>query len=154
MKLEEAIENLENPFDFNEFTTKYAELFPYITIDTFACITGSLSVKKNTVMPEAPKPPTFPTGETPSGGGCCDGKEEPTDEFPTPTTIDMVKSAGIAVGKWLSAGAANVTEEERAKRLDACYSCSSLNGTRCAVCGCFIKLKSWMSTEDCPRKRW
>jgi hypothetical protein len=44
----------------------------------------------------------------------------------------------------------------RNERLKACHSCNDLNtsSSRCKVCGCFVRLKSWLPMEKCPNGKW
>lgn len=49
-----------------------------------------------------------------------------------------------------------VSPEVRQARLDLCLSCDKLYKptTTCKLCGCFMKLKTWMPREFCPMKKW
>jgi hypothetical protein len=86
---------------------------------------------------------------------CGDKGVEPTDEPPTPNTINLLKNAGTAVSRWLQAGAKNVSSKEREERMSVCQRCAHLMPmNRCRLCGCFVKLKTWMATETCPEGKW
>ena len=53
-----------------------------------------------------------------------------------------------------------VTTEERKARLAVCVVCehfqpaTSTTQPTCGLCGCVVKLKAWMATEDCPADKW
>lgn len=53
-----------------------------------------------------------------------------------------------------------VTPAQRKERLAVCLTCehfqpaTSKIGPRCGLCGCFVKAKTWLATEDCPDNRW
>lgn len=40
------------------------------------------------------------------------------------------------------------------KRLDTCFSCEHYNKGRCNICGCVLKAKTRLFTEECPIKKW
>jgi hypothetical protein len=42
------------------------------------------------------------------------------------------------------------------ERLDICNKCENLekNLDRCSVCGCFVKVKTKVSFEECPLHKW
>ena len=40
------------------------------------------------------------------------------------------------------------------KRLDICSLCEDKCGSKCCICGCYIKKKAKWSTEDCPKNKW
>lgn len=40
------------------------------------------------------------------------------------------------------------------KRLSICSSCKYKCGTKCCVCGCYLKKKAKWSTENCPKNKW
>jgi len=48
----------------------------------------------------------------------------------------------------------------RNARMAACVKCAhflmpdGVLGARCAVCGCFLKAKAALITEDCPKGKW
>ncbi len=47
------------------------------------------------------------------------------------------------------------SSELREQRISVCEQCIELTKwKRCRVCGCFMPLKVWISTEQCPQKKW
>jgi len=49
-----------------------------------------------------------------------------------------------------------VPEEIQIKRMDICRSCEYLytKTDTCKLCGCFMGVKTWMATQECPKKKW
>lgn len=48
----------------------------------------------------------------------------------------------------------DVSDDIRKHRLELCMSCEHLKGKRCGECGCFVKPKTRMSTEECVKGKW
>lgn len=44
--------------------------------------------------------------------------------------------------------------ESYKERLSICNSCDDFDGTKCKVCGCFMKVKAAIPMSDCPKKKW
>lgn len=69
-------------------------------------------------------------------------------------------AAAIAVGKGAVAGEFRVTREERALRENICRTqCPEWHRPsdhRCAhpACGCWLRLKTWLSRQACPAGFW
>ena len=42
------------------------------------------------------------------------------------------------------------TEQTRSNRLAACRTCDHLNGGTCALCGCFVELRTAKARLSCP----
>ena len=44
------------------------------------------------------------------------------------------------------------------ERIKICRDCQMINNTklgpRCNVCGCFLKLKTKLDFEECPKEKW
>jgi hypothetical protein len=59
-----------------------------------------------------------------------------------------------AMYKFIRSGCLKVSPKARQIRLDTCKACPKLKGLNCSVCGCFVHLKSWCATEECPEARW
>ena len=61
----------------------------------------------------------------------------------------------LAVGEELL-----VMPEQRKERLDVCVKCehfrpaTSKIGPMCGLCGCLVKMKAWLATEQCPAEKW
>ena len=49
-----------------------------------------------------------------------------------------------------------VSEEIQKERMDICNSCEYLykRTNSCKMCGCFMGVKTWMATQECPKKKW
>lgn len=49
-----------------------------------------------------------------------------------------------------------VPAEVRDHRMSVCNSCEHLSEKlhRCALCGCFMELKTWLPTQKCPIDKW
>jgi len=49
-----------------------------------------------------------------------------------------------------------VHEEVQKERYDICQGCEKLYKLTdtCKVCGCFMKVKTWMPNQECPLKKW
>ena len=40
------------------------------------------------------------------------------------------------------------------KRYKICQSCDYLDKSFCKICGCFVKAKTKVDKEECPKKYW
>ena len=40
------------------------------------------------------------------------------------------------------------------KRMETCFVCTHYNKGRCDICGCVLRAKTRMFTEECPIKKW
>jgi rRNA maturation endonuclease Nob1 len=49
-----------------------------------------------------------------------------------------------------------VSAEVQAYRYNTCQGCEKLYKLTdtCKVCGCFMKVKTWMPNQECPLKKW
>lgn len=49
-----------------------------------------------------------------------------------------------------------VSEETQQYRYNICRDCDKLYKLTdtCKVCGCFMKVKTWMPQQSCPLKKW
>lgn len=49
-----------------------------------------------------------------------------------------------------------VPEEIHDHRYSFCISCENLHKftDRCSLCGCFMRVKTWMPNEECPIGKW
>lgn len=68
--------------------------------------------------------------------------------------IEDVKRFGSAIGEWVSAGAPIVAETEQQNRLNTCLACDKFDGSRCTLCNCFMGVKTWLGTSQCPLNKW
>ena len=85
-------------------------------------------------------------------------KTEP-DELPAlPPTIQMAKNFVKAAAKHIADGMEKVTIEQFKARIDVCNKCEYRLKNRCThpKCGCFLDIKAWWKSEDCPDEppRW
>lgn len=80
--------------------------------------------------------------------------------IPTVSMVDLVKNAASAAGRaavaFVSGQPVRVSDEVRRARIDVCFDCPAYEDAlgECQICGCYIGLKSWLSTEQCPSKKW
>lgn len=76
------------------------------------------------------------------------------------TWPEMVKSLTVtlynSVLRKLQGKRALARRARREHRLSLCKSCSSYccGQKRCTTCGCFIKIKTWIFTAECPEGKW
>ena len=48
-----------------------------------------------------------------------------------------------------------VDEQKRKLRMDTCKGCEFLeHNTMCSMCNCFMPIKTWMLSGDCPLNKW
>ncbi len=91
----------------------------------------------------------------------------PQDQQPVnfPPRIDMAKQLANRVAAIVSRGMRGedviVPKEIVKERMDICKECeyfhkatSSDNFDRCIACGCLLKIKTQISIEKCPKKKW
>ena len=45
-------------------------------------------------------------------------------------------------------------DEERSFRMSQCETCEYRHGTRCDLCGCYIRYKAKLKSSECPIGRW
>jgi hypothetical protein len=83
-----------------------------------------------------------------------------------PTSIEVVVRAGVALAKWARSGFGRVDRSEYLRRLSICNSCEHLSAAPdslpyklvasaeaksiCGLCGCDVRRKAWLATEECP----
>lgn len=95
----------------------------------------------------------------------------PTQESPQ-TAGDLVGRAAVALGRWASTGFKRVDAKAYQERISACESCPHLTAPQgslglyrlvgaaarekaiCGLCGCAVRRKAWLASEDCPDHRW
>lgn len=81
--------------------------------------------------------------------------------IPEPTLIELANNFIEALGKWSKAGYKITTKDEYNKRSEICNNCeywdkdARMGLGKCNVpgCGC-TKLKRWLTTEKCPKRKW
>lgn len=69
--------------------------------------------------------------------------------------ITMIYSALRAIYWFITSGCEKVQPEIRACRFDACLHCDKLQcSMRCEICGCWVRIKTWLPRESCPIEKW
>ena len=59
----------------------------------------------------------------------------------------------IALFKYIVWGD-QVTSDKYNSRISICNQCSDKCGSKCCICGCYLKKKAKWSTESCPKNKW
>ena len=69
---------------------------------------------------------------------------------------NFVEATTKATQEALSGGNVFVSPEIQRQRLLVCSVCEYLDrpSARCTECGCFVQIKSKVSTEECPMGKW
>ena len=99
-------------------------------------------------------------GNTPLGGilGVAPATTPPVWrlEPKLPTKGKMAKSAAKSVGKALASVMTGkpLAAEDAEKRRAICAECEYQKGNRCLKCGCFLRFKTWLRTDNCPVGKW
>jgi hypothetical protein len=49
-----------------------------------------------------------------------------------------------------------ISKELFKKRMKTCFNCPSYNKKlkQCKKCGCFLFIKAFLKTQECPLKKW
>jgi len=68
--------------------------------------------------------------------------------------ILQVGRLGHAGVKWSLAGFPARSEADYRLYLSICKSCEFYKRNRCTLCGCNLRYKIAMATEDCPIEKW
>lgn len=73
-----------------------------------------------------------------------------------PNATQMMLNLLEAIDQFMTDGQHFVTKEDYIGRLTTCQSCPLRNGAKCTEmsCGCDIRNKAMLSTEECPKKYW
>lgn len=67
----------------------------------------------------------------------------------------MTQAAKSALLGFLRSGKVKTTNDLQKQRIQVCLECEKLSEDfRCHVCGCFVKKKAALMTQDCPLKKW
>lgn len=63
---------------------------------------------------------------------------------------DLAEDSAVKMLKY------RVSDEVQQYRYDICQGCEKLykKTDTCKVCGCFMKVKTWMPFQECPLKKW
>jgi len=68
---------------------------------------------------------------------------------------NLTKALKVALIGFLRTGEVKAKSELQQKRMLVCLACDKLsNDFRCQECGCFVKAKSALLTQDCPLRKW
>ena len=103
-------------------------------------------------QPEGQTNETHGVSEDTSATTKCSACGPPTIEA---SPQEMIRSASKAFKEFVVSGGELVAKRERDRRWAICQKCEYLsNGTRCAKCGCFMKIKTWLPAEICPIGKW
>lgn len=76
------------------------------------------------------------------------------------TAMNFAGAVVRAGGALLRGDEVTIPARERDDRLQICVKCPQFIGAdarlgpRCSDCGCFLEVKTWLATEDCPQGRW
>jgi hypothetical protein len=66
----------------------------------------------------------------------------------------MTLAEKVIKGAWYWITDNKPTREMAANRQAICKHCSHREGLSCGLCGCFIKLKTRLTEEECPDQKW
>lgn len=86
-----------------------------------------------------------------SCGGCIGAGEK---------VVNFAKAMALAAKTFAIGDPVFVTPEAWKARLSICAKCEHFQGATatamptCARCGCVVKAKAWLATEDCPADKW
>jgi predicted TIM-barrel enzyme len=77
-----------------------------------------------------------------------------------PSVSNMIYNASKSIVNNIQSVAAgnplNMSDEGAKNRLDICKSCDFFDSVqeRCAKCGCFMAVKTYLKAEKCPMGKW
>jgi hypothetical protein len=83
-------------------------------------------------------------------------------EFPNGAAkaASFIAAAAKAAMGVLSTGKLVAAPDVRAERMAVCKACPNFQasndalGARCIACGCFLKAKTALITQNCPKGKW
>lgn len=83
-------------------------------------------------------------------------REEGESPKEYPSLITQGKNLFSSMSKFVKSGFAFTSEEEYQKRMDTCQECPSLDkeAGRCKECGCFVRTKAKLKSDNCPLGKW
>lgn len=90
---------------------------------------------------------------------------------PERATGELIAQAGAALVRWVASGLKRVSEDDYERRMETCRACQHLSlpprttlyqlvgmsqqeKTLCGLCGCDVRRKARLATENCPDGRW
>lgn len=70
--------------------------------------------------------------------------------------IKLREASEKAAAEHLLLNNTKVTPEQQEARYSICESCDRLHAAtnRCNLCGCFMGVKTWLKSQECPLKKW
>lgn len=72
-----------------------------------------------------------------------------------PSITQMATNFITDTAKHVKNGLKKVSVDEYARRMELCNSCPFLTeNRRCSQCGCFMQLKAWRESSECPIGVW
>jgi hypothetical protein len=76
-----------------------------------------------------------------------------------PPLLEQITNLAVAgrdtVLGFLKSGKIRASSQMHKERMEICLACDKLTDDfRCSQCGCFIKVKSALLTQDCPLRKW
>lgn len=86
------------------------------------------------------------------------GSQPPTLPSRARQAVNFAKAARDTIREAVTTGRVMVETEEQLKRKAICLACETFNADkeRCAHpdCGCYMKLKTWLTSQKCPVNKW
>lgn len=67
---------------------------------------------------------------------------------------NLALTAKNAISHAIKTGEIMAEKEVIQRRINRCYKCQFLVGTRCSQCGCFVVAKTGLKVSECPMKYW
>lgn len=68
--------------------------------------------------------------------------------------MSRILQAGKAFLEFVRSGGERLPREERNRRLAICKACPKYRHGVCRICGCLVAIKTWLPSENCPRRYW
>ncbi len=76
-----------------------------------------------------------------------------------PTKLEQITNLAVA-GKdvvlgFLKSGKIKASSQMEKERIEICLTCDRLTDEfKCSECGCFMKVKAKLLTQNCPLRKW
>lgn len=120
-----------------------------IKTNLYRSMWGLPPLSSNVVAPSAAVKSTVvkkpQTADTAKGGNCC-GKKK--------SLVAKAVSLFSSLSRWTANGWNRATPEIVESRMQTCRSCPLFENGTCGDCGCVLKVKTTMDTEECPLGKW
>lgn len=68
--------------------------------------------------------------------------------------LNLTETAAATIKSYKENNVLLAEETVRNNRIDKCTSCEAFSNGRCALCGCFMTVKVWVSAAKCPANKW